>query len=220
MTALCQLAADWHGIVPAGGIMAEQKFDGWRAVRFPGIDGKVRLWTRNGHPIEGAGHILHQLARMERAAGEPMMFDGEFVVDGSLAATKAWCETRWKLGGEAGTFHVFDAMPLGEWKAGGSPIPLYQRKARLKALCEATAEPEWEWRPGSRGRDEGATPVAYVADEWAFDAADVIAAARRVWAAGGEGLMLKDAEAPYQRSRNNAWQKVKAENAHKWRRRT
>lgn len=214
---LCQLAGDWRGLIPTGGVMAEQKIDGWRGLRFPGIDGKVRLWTRNGMPIEGVGHILHRLERMERAAGEPVMFDGEFQVDGTLAATKHWAETRWKQGGEAGVYHLFDAMPLGAWKAGGDPTPAYQRKAWLKSLMDATAADEWEWRPGSRGRDEGATPVVLIEDVWCETAADVIDEARRIWAAGGEGLMLKDALAPYQRNRNSAWLKVKHENQHKWR---
>ena len=206
---LCQLAGDWRGTIPTGGVMVEQKIDGWRGLRFPGIDGKVRLWTRNGMPIEGVGHILYQLERMERAAGEPVMFDGEFQVDGTLAATKHWCESGWKLGGEAGIYHLFDAMPLSAWQAGGDPTPLYQRKAWLKSLVEATAEPDWEWRPGSRGRDEGATSVVLIDDVWCETAADVADAARRIWAEGGEGVMVKDAEAPYQRGRNSAWLKVK-----------
>lgn len=217
MTHLCQLAGDWRGIMPAEGIMAEQKIDGWRALRFPGIDGKVRLWTRNGLPIEGVGHILHRLERIERAAGEPMMFDGEFQVDGTLAATKHWCESGWKLGGEAGVFHLFDAMPLGAWQAGEDPTPLYQRKARLRDLFEATVEDDWDWRPGSRGRDEGAISVVWVDDQWLCDRRHVIQAVGEVWAAGGEGLMLKDPMSPYQRKRSSAWLKVKAENETKWR---
>jgi ATP-dependent DNA ligase len=191
---LVQLALDWRGTLPPGGAMAEQKFDGFRAARFAGIDGKVRLWTRGGMPI-----------------------DGEFQVAGTLDATKRWCESGWKFGGEAGIYHVFDAMPFSAWRVGGDPTPLYQRKARLKALVEACAEPEWDWRPGSKGRDEGAIPVSLVEDEWVFDAADVIEAARRVWAAGGEGCMIKNAEAPYQRKRSGAWLKVKQCNISKWR---
>lgn len=55
-----------------------------------------------------------------------------------------------------------------------------------------------------------------LSDGWAFTNQDVIEEAQRIWAAGGEGVMLKDAESPYQRTRYNAWQKVKAENVHKW----
>lgn len=216
MTALAQLAQDWRGDLPGDGVMCEQKIDGWRALRFPGIDGVTRLWTRNGMPIEGTAHILHQLARLEREAGEAIMFDGEFQVGGTLDATKRWCESGWKLGGEAGIYHLFDAMPLAQWRSGGTPIPLYQRKAWLKALVAAVPTEEWEWREGSRGRDEGATPVLLVEDQWCFTAGDVLDAARRVWAAGGEGLMLKRAEAPYRRERSAAWMKVKEANMHKW----
>ena len=217
MTGLVQLLSDWRGAIPDSGAWIEEKKDGWRAFFIPDWRGTAHLWTRNGHPIEGVGHIMHQLARMEREAGEKMFFDGELVVDGSLAATKHWCETGYKLGGEAGVFHVFDAMPLNQWKAGGGATPLYQRKATLKALVEATTEPEWEWRPGSRGRDDDApAAVQLVADDWAFDAREVVEKAREIWAAGGEGLVIKDAEAPYQRKRCNAWQKVKIENFGKW----
>lgn len=217
-TELCQLLGDWRGDVPEGGTWWERKWDGYRALRFAGIDGQVRLWTRNGLPIEGVGHILYRLEQMEQAAGEPWMFDGEFVVDGTLEATKRWAEKRWRAGGEAGVLHLFDGMPLSAWQAGGDPTPLYRRKARLKELMHWATVDDWTWRPGSRGRDEGATPVVLVEDGWAEDAAQVVAEARRIWAAGGEGLVLKDYSAPYQRRRCAAWQKVKASNAHKWRR--
>lgn len=214
---LCQLATDWRGDVPAGGMMCEQKVDGWRALWFPGIDGKRRLWTRGGHVIEGAGHITHRLEQMEREAGEPMVFDGEFQVAGTLAATKHWCERGWKTGGEAGVLHLFDCLTFAEWQAGGSDTPLIERKARLEALVNATGE-EWDWRPGSFGRDDH-TAVQIVPDVWIFDTADAMALAKFVWADGGEGIMLKDPLSPYRRLRSPAWLKVKVENSQKWMRR-
>lgn len=209
MNSLCQLAADWRGAIPGGGALIEPKIDGWRAMRFAGHSGRPQMWTRQGMPIEGVGHILWQLDRIEQAYGELMFFDGEFQVGGTLAATKAWCERGWKLGGEAGVYHLFDAMPLSRWKAGGDPTPLYQRKAWLKAAVEAAAADNWEWRPGSHGRDDGAPPVALVEDQWVFNAADALDFAKRIWAEGGEGAVLKSAESPYQRKRTDAWQKIK-----------
>lgn len=217
---LCQLAADWRGDVPTGGVMAEEKRDGWRCLYLTGIDGKPRLFTRQGHLIEGAGHIAYRMGLMERAAGEPMVFDGEFQVGDSLAATKHWCETGWRAGGEAGTFHVFDCLTMAEWRAGGTDTPLYARKARLHALARAVDEDEalsWEFRPGSRGDERWRTSCPILPDNWLSDAGEVLSEARRVWATGGEGLMLKDAEAPYRRNRNAAWQKVKAANYQYWR---
>jgi ATP-dependent DNA ligase len=61
--------------------------------------------------------------------------------------------------------------------------------------------------------------VQVVKDEWAFTESDVHDMVQRVWAEGGEGVMLKDPEVPYRRNRARAWQKVKLENAGKWARR-
>lgn len=222
MSALCQLASDWDGTMPRDGCMAELKVDGWRALWFAGRDGVSRLWTRNGHVIEGVEHIAHRLRQMEREAGQPMMFDGEFQVGGSLAATKHWCEREHKFGGEAGTLHIFDVMTFAEWRAGRSEMPLYARKSWLEKLHGAVVEDpalSWEWRPGSRGRDEGATPVIPLPDEWVASTADAMDMARRIWARGGEGVVLKDAESPYERGRNQSWLKIKHENMHKWNRR-
>lgn len=216
-TQLVQLAADYRGTLPDGGAMAEQKIDGWRAARFPGVTGITRLWTRNGMPIEGVDHILYRLAQIERMAGVPLFFDGEFQVAGTLDATKRWCESGWRMGGEAGVYHLFDAMPLADWKAGGCDTPLFERKSALARWIKAAEADQWEWRPGSRGRDEGATPVVLIEDEWCASPREVMDLARRVWAAGGEGLMLKRWDAPYRRNRNDAWQKVKQCNMNKWR---
>lgn len=213
MTAeLFQLAGRWTGqAIPTGGMYAEVKHDGFRAGYFRGRSGRPGLWTRNGHAIEGVGHILHELAIMEAVAGCSLFLDGEFIVDGTLAATKAWCERGHKTGGEAGTFHLFDCLTDAEWRAGGSDRPLYQRKAWLAELWAAVPDHalSWEYRPGSHGREPDAPPVEILADEWVADRADIEALANRVWAQNLEGLMLKDAEAPYWRGRNNHWLKVK-----------
>lgn len=216
---LCQLASDFRGTVLPHGMMAEEKRNGWRGIVLTGIDGIRRMFTRNGQWIEGTGHILYFLAHMERAAGEPMVFDGEFQVENSLDATKRWAESGHKLGGEAGHFYLFDCLPLSAWKAGGDPTPLFQRKARMQALYQAVIEDEalaWEFRPGSRGDDGWLRSVSVLPDEWVFGAQDALRAAQTIWAAGGEGVMLKDADSPYQRNRNGHWLKLKQENAHKW----
>jgi ATP-dependent DNA ligase len=185
------------------------KVDGWRCAFFPGLNGKPGLWTRGGLPFNGAGHILTRLVDVERALGGRYMIDGEFQVGGTLAATKAHQERGWKVGGEAGTFHAFDCVPLDDWRRGRCDIPLYDRKAMLARAIEATSCHPWEWREGSRGRDHGVDPVRLVEDVWLFDEADVHVEAERIWAAGGEGIMLKDAAAPYVRSRSDSWLKVK-----------
>ena len=209
---LCQLAGNWGGQVPIGSAI-EQKLDGWRALYIRDWEGRAGLFTRNGIPIEGVGHILHELAAFERHAGEPLMIDGEFVIDGpdTLASTKAWCERGWKGGGEAGTYHAFDAMPFADWQRGGTETPWIERKERLQALALAVKCDEahaWDWRPRSHGRDEGAEPVRVVPHRDVWHADDVIEAATAMWDAGLEGVVLKSFWGGYQRNRSQDWQKI------------
>lgn len=212
---LFQLAGRWNGNLLSDTALVECKMDGFRAGYWRGLDGKPKLWTRNGHPIEGTAHIMHVLSVMEHLAGEPMFVDGEFIVGNTLAETKAWCEREWKSGGETGTLHLFDAMPEGEWRAGGCDMPLIERKARLQALHDAAADDianDWAWREGTRGREPD-TPLTLVIQH------NVVAAARgvrvlaeEVWAQGGEGVMVKDPNAAYIRGRSQAWLKLKRGN--------
>jgi len=191
--------------------MAELKIDGWRALHIRDWQGKPGLFTRNGHPIHGVDHILDKLHIMEQCAGEPMMFDGEFQVGGRLSATKQWCERGWKLGGEAGTLHLFDCMTDAEWRSGGSVTPLYQRKARLTELMRQADElpAAWEWRAGTHGRQPNEPLVAMIEDEWVGDSSEALALANRAWASGFEGLMLKAVQSGYERNRAGSWRKVK-----------
>jgi ATP-dependent DNA ligase len=193
-------------------MMAELKVDGFRALWFNGIDRQPRLWSRNGIPLPGVAHIAERLTLMEEIAGEALVVDGEFLVGGALEATKRWCEREHKLGGEAGMYHAFDLMTFAEWRAGGSDVPLYARKARLAELVRATDERALAastWRQSSRGKDEADSPISVIPDIWIFNADDAWAEARRVWSMGLEGCMLKVADAPYRRGRNGAWQKLK-----------
>ncbi|WP_171005332.1 hypothetical protein [Sphingopyxis sp. 2PD] len=192
------------------GAMVERKHDGFRCLFFRGLDGAPGLWTRNGLPMPGAGHILARLIEVEAAMGGQWVFDGEFVVDGTFAATKAHYERGWRLG-DAGTFHAFDAIPFDAWQAGRCDTPLFERKATLARAIAATAPDGsgWEWRAGTRGAGHGVDPIELVADTWAFGAADVEGEAQRGWAAGHEGVMVKRADAPYIRGRSDAWLKLK-----------
>lgn len=207
---LCQLAGVWKPRDLGHGAMAEQKIDGWRCLFFPGLDGKPGLWTRGGIPLQGVAHILARLTEVEQAMGGRFMIDGEFQVGESLSATKAHQERGWR-DGDAGLFYAFDAVPMADWERGRCDIPLYQRKGLLKRAIEATAPSpdDWEWRPRSRGKDHGTDPLSLLPDEWVTDADDAQAMAERIWAAGGEGIMIKDAESPYVRARSNCWLKLK-----------
>lgn len=208
---LCQLVGTYRGTLPDGDWFIQAKIDGWRCLSFVGRDGQKRLWTRNGIPIEGTGHIRHKLALMERIAGEPMVFDGELQVGETLAATKAWCERDWKGGGEAGTMLIFDCLTQSEWEQGGTDRPLHERLAMLDRLYrEMLALPaNWEWREGTRGKEPPAPHIMPLSYEYAASHADVMDFATRVWSRGGEGAVVKRADSGYVRDRSNEWMKIK-----------
>jgi ATP-dependent DNA ligase len=211
---LFQLFNHWdRKELPKGGLPVEEKIDGWRSGHWRGIDNQPRLWTKGGYEINGTGHIRHVIAEMERIAGQQLMLDGEFQVGGTLAATKAWCESGWKTGGEAGTLYLFDCMPEADWQRGRCDVPWTERKKRLKQLADEamhTLSGEWQWREGSRGAPvEGA--ISVIEDVWLSDAAAVLNHAESVWERGGEGIVIKAPNAGYERKRSNVWMKVKKE---------
>lgn len=213
---LFQLLGRWNGKALEQPMAFEQKMNGWRAGRWRGVDGKPRLWTRNGHEIHGTAHIQRALAGIEAIAGQRLFFDGEFVVtptDGNdtLLATKTWCETSWKAGGNAGTLHLFDIMPEDDWKRGGSDMPWMQRKAWLCDLVNQWQDQEadrWEWIEGSRGA-EGPTPIRAIPHRIVRSAGEVRRLVADIWARGGEGAVLKALDAGYQRNRVSTQMKVK-----------
>lgn len=211
---LCQLAARWNRKLPLWAI-GELKLDGFRCLWLRDHRGKPGLYTRNGHTIPGTEHIEHELLAWERHAGQRLFLDGELVVgDGpdTLATTKAWCERGHKLGGTAGTLHLFDGFAYDDWfRHGGTDRPWFERKARLEELAVAVAADEvhqWDWRPGSRGADEQHQPVRIVPHQDLWHVDDALVMVAEMWRAGLEGIVIKDAESPYRRTRNSAWMKV------------
>ncbi len=216
-TQLVQLVGEYRGELPPGQWVCQAKIDGWRMAWFRGIDGKPRLWTRNGLPIEGVHHIAARCLAMEAAAGEALFIDGEFQVDGTLLATKAWCERAWKLGGCNGTFFAFDCLSFAEWQAGGSNVPWIERQTRLHNLVDVTEALPREpgWVSGASGQPAPERYVQALPAEYVTSHAGVLRAAEEIWAAGGEGLALKRMDSPYRRTRSNEWLKVKQEQ--KWR---
>ena len=202
---LCQLAGEWAGRLPEYGAWVEPKIDGIRCLW---IDGK--LMTRERVPIGGVGHIEHRLKAIERAHGERLFFDGEFIVNGNLPDTQSHLN-RGLRAPEQGTLYLFDVMPLSLWQSDESEAPHCERRALLERLLSIPDDSPltWEWREGTRGREPVEPPVLLMNGEWCFNACDVERMARGIWAQGGEGVMVKDFDAPYQRKRSNAWQKYK-----------
>lgn len=185
--ALCQLVTDWRGKLPAGGAIVEPKFDGWRMLWV-----NSELVTREGAPIEGVEHIADVLRRLEHDACVPMFFDGELLVGGNFEATSAHVQARGR-NGVGGTFHIFDAMPMRVWRGEDVGHTAQARRTRLDEIldpiaCDAVQPAPWNF---------------------VMTAAEVEELARDAIAAGGEGVVVKQALSTYRRAPSGNWQRIK-----------
>lgn len=187
---LCQLVSDWRGAVPIGGAIVEPKIDGMRALY---LDGE--LCSREGSAIYGVDHILAALRSIEHELCVPTMFDGEFQVAGSFNATVAHFKAAGGRG-NAGTFHVFDMIPMRTWRGEDPCETLQARRAKLDA-----------WISGMAPIEDNAIQLV----PWAFmeDAAEIEAKARELIEAGGEGVVVKSALSTYRRNKSANWQRIR-----------
>jgi DNA ligase-1 len=183
---MVMLAGVWGSSPLPAGWDAEEKVDGIRAAR---VDGQ--LYSREGVPLD-IPHIAAELERLERRFGERMMFDGEYQEPGGFLDTLGWLSSRGKRTA-AGTFHLFDAVPLEQWRRDVCDEPLTARRHFIRRALD-------DWQP-DHVRAVEARPVA--------TRGDVEALAGRIWRRGGEGLVLKDGASLYRRGRSPAWLKHK-----------
>ena len=98
-----------------------------------------------------------------------------------------------KRGKGDGVFWAFDALPLSHWQAGRSDLPIEERLAFLRKLVT---------------HDSKSVFVGML-DHWTLNGADAHAKAREIWAAGGEGIVSKEAGSPYVRDRSRLWLRMK-----------
>lgn len=163
---------------------AELKVDGYRCLY---IDG--RLVTLEGQPFNAALHCLPALREIERLAGEPIMLDAEYLEPEGYDATAS----AFRKGQGQGVLWLFDIVPLSEWMTNTNAEPWFARKAYLKQLVHEVRS------PFAGVLYENAVPTE----------TDAIALFRDVRRQGLEGIVVKDADAPYRRNRDGAWLRMK-----------
>lgn len=182
--ALAQQPVDYDAAHHPRRAYAELKVDGYRCCW---IDD--RLVTLNGQPFNSALHCRPALEKIQREFGEPVMIDGEYLEPLGYDATAA----AFRKGQGAGVFWVFDIVPLSEWMTDSCAEPYWVRKAAVRSLITSV-----------RSEFVGAlfeTPVA------SPQSANAIFKAVR--ARGLEGIVVKDADAPYRRRRDRSWMRLK-----------
>ena len=176
--------------LPAGeGWLHELKFDGYRMVAII-RDSKATLVSRNGKDWTAAFQPIADL--LGKIPAKSAVLDGEFVVTDAAGRTN-FSDLKTALStGKTDRFqyYVFDLLRLDGDDL--RPLPLTRRKAALKTLVEGQ---------GTKARKHVLYSESFDADPAAFF--------KHVCSLEMEGVVCKQADAPYTSGRSKAWLKVK-----------
>lgn len=183
---ICQLVTDWQDTSWPGLVLVEQKHDGVRAVYHTGD-----VVTRNEVPIAAAGHILPGLLGLERELGGPHVIDGEILHPAGFDATLAAVNS--KNPPPDCVMVIFDAIPLDAFNGKADCPPLIERKAALWRAMQAAPSPF----------------ARFVSHAEIRDPRQIRPIAQKAWALGHEGIVVKEAGAPYVRGRASSWRRLK-----------
>lgn len=215
----CQLATNSENRPEMKGVKRlEPKLDGVRVLMVvipPSgmFDGTVTCYSRNGKIFENFTHIEEQVlnnvrqlvSAADRTVGmssgilnEGFVFDGE-VVGNSFQELMRQARRKENVAAEDSVFHIFDILPLADFKRGHWNAQLYKRIELLRNMQGAIDKmPNAELLPHLRvnlDEHEGRS----VFERYC----------REMVEAGYEGVMIKDLEAPYICKRSTFWMKYK-----------
>lgn len=206
----CQLATNSEGRPEMKGIKRlEPKLDGVRVlmvVSFPDFGGvNVTCYSRNGKIFENFKHIEEQIEvnsfDLLGAAGVPsdgFVLDGE-VVGNSFQELMRQARRKEDVQNDDSVFHVFDVIPLRNFFEGHHNAQLTKRLAVLEKMRPAIDKmANVELLPHIQvdlDTEEGQKQLHKYAQDMV--------------AAGYEGIMIKDLDAPYECTRSKFWLKWK-----------
>jgi DNA ligase-1 len=196
-------------------IMTE-KLDGIRRILIK-ENGHVRMYSRSGHEDEGLVDIEDEALRL---LPNNFVYDGELLADGDYADSIAVRQATNSIANSKGirhgvTFNVFDMVPVDEYKEGQSTAIAFERKVRLAStfgddgLAFLTPK-DWQERQIAFGLDEPLhfiRPVPILGLAQSFG--DVEPVVAKIWARGGEGVMLNTVNGLYEIKRSKELLKVK-----------
>jgi bifunctional non-homologous end joining protein LigD len=217
------------------GLVYEPKYDGIRALvevapvrTGAGTRASARIWSRNGNEkTRQFPTIVRALEAAGRTLKAPVILDGEIVAldERGRPAGFQRLQGRIHLIGAKDVERVDAEQPvalivfdiLTEGKDDLTPLPLAERRKRLEGLFERVFRPQAEAtrspKRASRGsRSHGSQlqvedQTIRLSEQAAGDARTMFARAQEE---GWEGLIAKDARAPYLPGRRSpAWRKLK-----------
>lgn len=202
----CQLATDSekHTAKMTGKKRIEQKLDGVRVLAVV-TKTTVNLYSRNGKPFDNFPHIVESLediknkfAKMFQLHPHGFVLDGEIIGE-SFQALMKQAQRKSDVQTTGMTYSVFDILALADFERGFSNL---QQHKRLDVL------------EGYRAVFDSTDCVRLIAgievDLATAEGHDVMRRyAEDSVAAGFEGIMIKDLDAPYECRRSTFWMKWK-----------
>jgi DNA ligase-1 len=175
----CSLAREYdpdkHEI--EGNWIADPKLDGLRMVVLDGV-----AYTRNGRTIDTVGHILEELAPYK----DEFVFDGEIMGDTEFNEDSGKIRRKGTGPNKDLVYNMFDVVRREQWVSKKTD-PLTRRRSILSSFAFSKSiktVPFWVLKSGISFKD-----LEEIRDE--------------VIAKGFEGIMLKNADAPYRFKRSD-----------------
>ena len=201
-TFTCALAHDSanHEKKMVGKKQIEVKLDGVRVITIIQGD-KVEMFSRNGKQFHNFDHIIEEIKTVlkDNPAPYDLVLDGEVMSANFQDLMK---QVHRKSGGTAkdAVLHLFDTIPLSNFKEGGWDKPQSTRSAITKHWVESNQAvlkhvQALEWEDVDLSTPEGEQRFVEL-NKTAVDG-------------GYEGVMIKDVDAPYECKRTHAWLKAK-----------
>lgn len=207
----CQLATNSEGRPEMKGIKRlEPKLDGVRVlmtVGFPDYGGiQITCYSRNGKIFENFHHIEEQIEHyadyLRKEIGgvgtTGFVLDGE-VVGNSFQELMRQARRKDDVQNEDSVFHIFDIIPIEDFLRGHWNAPLSKRLAILEKM-QPTID---------KMANVELLPHIQVDLDTVEGQAELQNYAQDMVAAGYEGIMIKDLDAPYECARSKSWLKWK-----------
>ena len=212
-----------YGDVPASKIswpcIVTEKLDGIRRVLVK--DGNVcRFYSRSGHEDIGLIEILEEAKYLP----DGFVYDGELLAAGTFKDCIAQRQATNSIANSKGvktglTFNIFDMIPVKDFYNGSCKIPAVERKVRLGAtLMDNSIEyldERWPMLVASFGihvdlRFIKPVPILGVVN----NIEEVTPIVEKIWANGGEGVMLNTKLGSYDIKRSKQLLKIKHTEEH------
>ena len=197
----CQLAHDAanHESKLTGKKLLDFKLDGVRVLAVI-RHGVVTLHSRNGKVFENFPHIEDQIRKIFRGIDSDWVLDGEITSSSFQDLMKQVHRKRDADAGDA-VYNLFDVVPLADFLGGKHVDSQETRSKRLQYFVNLFRAEECaniqalDYQTADLDTEEGRELLARMR----VQARDL----------GLEGVMVKDAQAPYECKRTTAWLKIK-----------